>query len=114
MLQLISRPGRSAPAGFLVTFLVVLLVIALPCALQAQTAGEGAVTGTVTDSTGAVVPKATVTATNAATHISTETHDGFGRPLHHFPIARWNLLRDGNGQGLQNHDAGESPRRCPG
>jgi len=30
MLQLNSRPGCSAPAGFLVTFLVLLLVIALP------------------------------------------------------------------------------------
>ena len=73
MLQLISRPGRSASAGFLITILVALIAIALPCSLQAQTAGEGSVTGTVSDSTGAVVPNAHVTATNAATHISTET-----------------------------------------
>jgi len=73
MLQLISRPGRSASAGILITILVALIAIALPCSLQAQTAGEGSVTGTVSDSTGAVVPNAHVTATNAATHISTET-----------------------------------------
>ena len=36
----------------------------------AQTAGEGAIQGTVTDPTGAVVPNATVTATNVATNIS--------------------------------------------
>jgi hypothetical protein len=52
--------------------MLVLLTIALPIALQAQTAGEGTITGTVTDGTGAVVPGATVTATNAATNISTE------------------------------------------
>jgi hypothetical protein len=73
MPQLISRPGRSASAGILITILVALIAIALPCSLQAQTAGEGSVTGTVSDSTGAVVPNAHVTATNAATHISTET-----------------------------------------
>ena len=72
MLQLNSRLSRSVYARFLVTSLVVILAISLPCALQAQTAGEGTVTGTVTDSNGAVVPNATVTATNAATNVSTK------------------------------------------
>jgi hypothetical protein len=40
-------------------------------ALRAQTAGEGGIQGTVTDSTGAVVPRATVVATNVATGIKT-------------------------------------------
>ena len=37
----------------------------------AQLAGKGSITGTVSDPTGAVVPGATVTATNNATGIST-------------------------------------------
>jgi hypothetical protein len=40
-------------------------------ALRAQTGGEGTINGSVTDATGAVIPNAKVTATNAATHIST-------------------------------------------
>jgi len=73
MMQLISRSRRSASMGFLVTGILVLLAIVLPDALQAQTAGEGSLAGTVTDSSGAVVAAAHVTATNAATKISTET-----------------------------------------
>lgn len=40
----------------------------------AQTAGEGTIQGTVTDSSGAVIPDATVTATNTATNITTVRH----------------------------------------
>jgi hypothetical protein len=39
--------------------------------LRAQTAGDGSIQGTVTDSTGAVVPNATVSATNNATGVTT-------------------------------------------
>jgi hypothetical protein len=46
--------------------LAVLAIIATP-ALLAQTASTGAIKGTVTDSSGAVVPNATVTATNNGT-----------------------------------------------
>ncbi|HEX4065748.1 MAG TPA: carboxypeptidase regulatory-like domain-containing protein [Acidobacteriaceae bacterium] len=48
-------------------------------AVWAQTAGEGAIQGTVTDPSGAVVPHATVTATNNATGVAvtrTTTSDG--------------------------------------
>lgn len=44
-----------------------LLLLAVASSLFAQTAGTGALTGTVTDATGAVVPNATVTATNSDT-----------------------------------------------
>jgi hypothetical protein len=58
--------------------LVVCLVIA-PIALRAQTGGEGAINGNVTDSTGAAVANATVTATNAATKVTTQrTSSGSG------------------------------------
>ena len=39
--------------------------------MAAQTGGEGALEGTVTDPTGAVVPNATVSATNQASNVST-------------------------------------------
>jgi hypothetical protein len=55
-----------------------LALLAAPV-LQAQTAGEGAIQGTVTDPSGAVVPHATVTATNSASGIATTrvtTNDG--------------------------------------
>ena len=46
---------------------------------EAQLAGKGSITGTVTDPTGAVVPNATVTATNTATGISvTQTSKSAG------------------------------------
>jgi Carboxypeptidase regulatory-like domain len=47
------------------------LAIATPVALKSQTAGEGTISGTVTDSTGAVVPDATLIATNIATNVAT-------------------------------------------
>jgi len=54
---------------------LVLLVVALmaPFCAQAQLSGKAAVTGTVTDSTGAVIPGASVAATNEATGITTTT-----------------------------------------
>jgi hypothetical protein len=47
-----------------------LLAVAAPIALKAQTAGEGTISGTVSDSTGAVVPNASVIATNIATNVA--------------------------------------------
>jgi hypothetical protein len=54
---------------------LVLLVIALmaPQGALAQLSGKGGITGSVADSTGAVIPGATVTATNTATGIITTT-----------------------------------------
>lgn len=57
-----------------VKFAVVLFAFGLLLSARsayAQTAGEGTITGTVSDSTGAVVPNASVTATNVATNVST-------------------------------------------
>jgi hypothetical protein len=47
------------------------LVLFAANAAWAQTGGEGAIQGTVTDPTGAVVPKATVTATDQASGVAT-------------------------------------------
>jgi len=45
---------------------------------NAQTGGDGAITGTVLDSTGALIPNATVTATNTATGVVTTRHTSSG------------------------------------
>ena len=50
-------------------FLIPALAALAP--LHAQTGGEAGIQGTVTDSTGAAIPNATVTATNAATGVAT-------------------------------------------
>jgi hypothetical protein len=54
---------------------LVVLVIALmaPFCAQAQLSGKGAITGTVSDTSGAVIPGASVAATNDATGITTTT-----------------------------------------
>jgi hypothetical protein len=62
-------------AKFVRTFFVLLAV--LSCAMivprlgMAQIGGSGSITGTITDSTGAVIPNATVEATNSATGVKT-------------------------------------------
>ena len=60
-----GRWGKIASAAL--ALMLCLAWAALPAA--AQTAGQGAIQGTVTDTTGAVIPNATVTATNAATNM---------------------------------------------
>ena len=61
--------GWVSTATLLLGLTISLLWPAMPAA--AQTAGEGSIQGTVTDATGAVIPHATVTATNVATGVST-------------------------------------------
>ena len=56
---------------FLLFLAVVGVLFASTATLRAQTGGEAGISGTVTDPTGAAVPKATVTATNDATNVST-------------------------------------------
>jgi hypothetical protein len=55
----------------LALLLLVLCTAFSPASAHAQIGGQGAISGSVTDSTGALVPKASVTARNAATNIST-------------------------------------------
>ncbi len=68
--------------GKFISLFTLWALIAPPITLWAQTAGEGAIGGTVTDSTGAAIPNATVTATNAATNVATtRTSSGSGAYL---------------------------------
>lgn len=68
MQQLRLQPNRRTifPA------LVAVLVLAMSHPAQAQLGGQAAISGTVTDPTQAVVPNATVTATNVATGVKTQ------------------------------------------
>lgn len=66
------RPHLANRAGFAALILALAVFLGWTCLpAAAQTAGEGALQGTVADPSGAVVPNATVTATNVATNIST-------------------------------------------
>ncbi len=68
---------RGVTSGVFLGVAICLGATGLPVA--AQTAGDGAITGTVTDTTGAVVPNATVTATNDSTGVETKrTTSGSG------------------------------------
>lgn len=53
--------------------LCVAAMLAVPVSLFAQAGATGSILGTVTDSTGAVIPGANVTVTNAATNVSNKT-----------------------------------------
>ena len=63
--KLVSAPWMRCLTGIL------LLIFAIPA--TSQLTGKGAITGTVTDATGAVIPGATVAATNNATKITATT-----------------------------------------
>ena len=73
------REASMTPLGGLLCFqgwcLLALLVFTMmaPLAAKAQLSGKGAITGTVMDGSGAVVPGATIAATNGATGITTTT-----------------------------------------
>jgi hypothetical protein len=67
----ISRNPFAVLARLLLILAAVGFLFATPVPLSAQTGGEAGISGAVTDPTGAAVPKATVTATNNATNVST-------------------------------------------
>ena len=68
-----TRITRSRNWASAITVLLGLLIcLSWPAhRVMAQTAGEGTISGIVTDTTGAVIPKAKITAINAATKIAT-------------------------------------------
>jgi hypothetical protein len=71
-----NRKGHSMIRSFkghvaLLGCLTAIILMIFAVSANAQLSGKGAITGTVADTTGAVIPNATVTATNGATGIST-------------------------------------------
>src|ERR1039458_3924162 len=62
--------GQICMRGWLVLMVIAMMA---PFCANAQMTGKGAVAGTVSDSTGAVIPDATVAATNTATNITVTT-----------------------------------------
>ena len=66
-----KRQSVTSTTPALVPLIVAICLMGTALPLAAQTAGEGSLQGTITDSTGAVVPNATVTATNTATSVAT-------------------------------------------
>jgi hypothetical protein len=71
----IETPRRRHGLHHAIEWTWLLLVIAMlaPLGAKAQLTGKGEITGTVTDKTGAVIPGASVVATNTATNISVST-----------------------------------------
>src|SRR6267378_8400896 len=63
--------GGIKSTRFLAALAVSLLLLSYPSGLRAQ--GLSGISGTVTDPSGSVVPGAKVSATNAATGVTTET-----------------------------------------
>jgi hypothetical protein len=64
--------------------LAILFSLISTAPLAAQLTGKGAISGTVTDRTGAVIPNATITATNGASGISATTRSTSSGD-YHFP-----------------------------
>ena len=80
--------------GAVVAIAACLFMLVLAPSLMGQTAGTGALTGTVTDPSGAVVPNATVTATNVATgQVRTAAITDAGGTLQHLCAAPRRLIR---------------------
>ena len=77
------RSTRKRMWGWLL--LMVIAMLTTVCA-NAQMTGKGTITGTVADATGAVIPTASVNATNDATGITAKTTTtSAGEPLSLFP-----------------------------
>ena len=81
-----------------VTSLSVLLLICASVSLQGQTT-FGRIGGTITDKTGAVVPNATVTVTNAATNLvrTTTTDESGFYTVTNLPVGTYSVLVEQKG-----------------
>jgi hypothetical protein len=80
MTRLTNQVMRSFAIPAVVAFFLAFLFLLTCPTLKAQTSGTGSIEGTVTDSTGAVLPGATVTATNSDTGVkTTAVSTGSGR-----------------------------------
>src|ERR1051326_5879849 len=80
-----------------------ILLMAGVSPLLAQTANQGSMEGTVSDPSGAVVPAATLTATNTATGVAQSTQsnaEGYYRFIA-FPVGTYDLVISKTGFGTQ-------------
>ena len=82
MSQTTLRENRQGNLWLSMLYIVAMTLMTL--AGNAQTAGTGSIQGVVTDGTGAVIPNATVIATNTATQVKQTTTTG-GSGLYSFP-----------------------------
>jgi hypothetical protein len=62
--------GQFGLRGWLLLLVIAMMI---PFCANAQMAGKGRITGTVSDTTGAMIPGATVVATNTGTGIAVST-----------------------------------------
>jgi Carboxypeptidase regulatory-like domain/TonB dependent receptor len=80
MTRLTNQMMRALSIPVIAGFFLALLFLLTSPVLKAQTSGTGSIEGTVTDSTGAVLPGATITATNSDTGVkTTAVSTGAGR-----------------------------------
>jgi Carboxypeptidase regulatory-like domain/TonB dependent receptor len=80
MTRLTNQMMRALSIPVITGFFLALLFLWTAPVLKAQTSGTGSIEGTVTDSTGAVLPGATITATNSDTGVkTTAVSTGAGR-----------------------------------
>jgi Carboxypeptidase regulatory-like domain len=99
--KLISAGKVSTRIVF--AFMALALVFLNSSTGSAQTANTGAITGTIQDSTGAVIPNATVTLSNAAGLLRTQTTDQSGNySFTLLPVGQYKVVIAANGfQALQ-------------
>ena len=70
-----------------------LLMLPMACMVHAQVAGTGNIQGSVVDATGAVIPNATITLTNASTQVKrmtkSDSSGAYVSPISRSALMQW-------------------------